>query len=118
MSNAALTAYRHALRATRLVFNGDAYMLNSARAKVKEGILNNRTLTDKDETDKAVQHLEEVAVFLTKNIVQGEKQKNERFHLKFHSKTELGSNDTIKQSRAEMGSLAGAKATRRKCSDK
>ncbi|GEQ71921.1 hypothetical protein JCM33374_g5607 [Metschnikowia sp. JCM 33374] len=117
MSNAALKAYRHALRATRVAFNGDTFMLSSARSKVKEGIVANRNLSDPQETENAVKHLDEVAEFLVKNIVQGEKQKNDRYHLKFHEKTELGSNETIKQnSRANLGSLAGVKA--RKCSDK
>ncbi|OBA22370.1 hypothetical protein METBIDRAFT_31280 [Metschnikowia bicuspidata var. bicuspidata NRRL YB-4993] len=117
MSRQALTAYRHALRATRVAFNGDNFMLLSARAKVKESILANRNLSDEQETAKSVQHLDEVAAFLAKNIVQGEKQENDRYHLKFHAKTELGSNDTIKEnSKANLGSLAGVKV--RKCSDK
>lgn len=116
MTRAAVTAYRHALRATRLAFKGDTYMMNAARGKVKEGILEKRDLRDEQEIEKAVTHLEEVAAFLVKNIVQGERQPNDRFQLKFHSKTELGSNETIKQeSRVNLGSLAGAKV--RRCSD-
>lgn len=113
MLNPALKAYRHALRATRVAFPGDLYMLNAARTQVKDGIMANRKLADSAEIEKAVTHLDEVAAFLIKNIVQGELQKNERYHLKFHEKTELGSNDTIKQSKAEMGSLAGVKAKKR-----
>ncbi|KAJ8145136.1 hypothetical protein OXX80_005178 [Metschnikowia pulcherrima] len=117
MSVSLSSAYRHALRATRVAFNGDNFMLLNARAKVKEGILENKHLTGAEETEKAVKHLDEVAAFLVKNIVQGEKQKNDRYHLKFHEKTELGSNETIRQnSKVNLGSLAGVKV--RKCSDK
>lgn len=116
MSKPALQAYKAALRATKTVFSGDGYMLLLARAKIREGFEEKRGLTDAEEIEKEVTHLNEVAKFLVKNVVQGEKQANDRFHLKFHAKTELGSNETIKQSnRAEMGSLAGVKV--RKCSD-
>lgn len=95
-------------------------VLQSARSKIREGFETNRALQDKTEAVKKVNELEEVAQFLVKNIVQGEKkQGDDRYFLKFHSQTELGSNDTIKQNKADMGSLAGAKAKRAtRCSDK
>lgn len=114
--NVALQAYRAALRATRVAFSGDDVVLKAARTKVREGFESNRELSDQAEVDKAVKELNEVAQFLVKNIVQGEQEEDGRYFLKFHEKTELGSNETIKQSnRANMGSLAGVKA--RKCSD-
>lgn len=114
--NPALQAYRTALRATRIAFNGDNTVLNSARLRIREGFESNRTLSDGQEIEKAVKDLNEVALFLVKNIVQGEPKEDGRYFLKFHEKTELGSNETIKQdNRANMGSLAGVKV--RKCSD-
>jgi len=114
--NLALQAYRNALRATRVAFNGDQVVLHAARTRVREGFESNRALSDEAEITKAVTELNEVARFLVKNIVQGEQEKDGRYFLKFHDKTELGSNESIKQSnRANMGSLAGVKA--RKCSD-
>lgn len=116
MTKAALLVYRSALRATRTAFNGDNKMLLASRQKIREGYELNRNLTDKEEINKAVKDLDEVAKFLVKNIVQAEKQENDRYFLKFHKKTELGDNSTIKQNnRANMGSLAGAKV--RRCSD-
>lgn len=116
MSNSALQAYRAALRATRVAFNGDVVVLNSARAKIREGFDANKTLADKEEAHKKVKELEEVAQFLVKNIVQGVKDEDkDRYFLNFHSQTELGSNETIKQRKTDLGSLAGAKV--RKCSD-
>lgn len=117
MAKSALQAYRAALRATRVAFNGDDVVLSSARARIREGFDTNRTLADQEEADKKVKELEEVAQFLVKNIVQGEKEEGkDRYFLNFHSQTELGSNDTIKQSKTDLGSLAGAKV--KKCSDK
>lgn len=113
----ALQAYRAALRATRVAFNGDSVVLNSARNKIREGFEENRSMSDQQEIEKAVTDLNEVAKFLVKNIVQGEQEKDGRYFLKFHDKTELGSNESIKQNnRANMGSLAGVKV--KKCTDK
>lgn len=114
MSKPAVQAYRAALRATRVAFPGDAFMIRSARVKMREGFEMNKGLQVKEEIEKAVDDLNEVAKFLVKNVVQAEMQQNERYLLKIHDKTELGLNDTIKQSNKEnMGSLAGAKV--RKC---
>lgn len=114
--NPALQAYRTALRATRIAFNGDSVVLASARQRIREGFETNRSIADQQEIDKAVKDLNEVALFLVRNIVQGQPQEDGRYFLNFHEKTELGSNETIKQSnRANMGSLAGAKV--RRCSD-
>lgn len=88
----------------------------ASRMKIREGFNQNKNLTDKEEINKAINDLDEVAKFLVKNIVQAEQQENDRYHLKFHKDTELGDNATIKQNnRANMGSLAGAKV--RRCSD-
>lgn len=96
-----------------MAFNGDNFVLKSARAKIREGLLSNRDLADKMEVEKKVAELNEVAQFLVKNIVQGEKEEGkDRYLLKIHDKTELGSNETIKQSKANLGSLAGAKVKR------
>lgn len=89
-------------------------MIRSAREKIREGYAANKGLVSSEEIDKAVTELNEVAKFLVKNVVQAEKQQNDNYLLKIHDKTELGLNETIKQSNREnMGSLAGAKV--RKC---
>lgn len=64
--------------------------------------------------DEDIDKLNEVSKFLVQNIVQGEKQGDGKYFLKFHDKTELGDNETIKQNnRVNMGSLAGSKAKKR-----
>lgn len=111
----ALGAYRQALRATRVAFKTDLPVLTAARTQIKQGFLDNKNITDQDEQQEAVDKMNEVSKFLIKNIVQGEKKDDGKYFLNFHERTELGDNESIKQSKAEMGSLAGAKA--KKCSD-
>lgn len=116
MTKSALLVYRAALRATRVAFNGDSKILTASRLKIREGYDQNRNLTDKEEINKAITDLDEVAKFLVKNIVQAEEKEKDKYFLHFHKDTELGDNATIKQNnRANMGSLAGAKV--RRCSD-
>lgn len=120
MSSPAIAAYRQALRATRIAFRQDTRMVSAARTQIKDGFLKNRLLGEPEATEE-VKKLNDVSRFLVENIVQGERQELEngkdRYLLHFHEKTELGDNESIKQSKANMGLLAGAKAVKR-CSDK
>lgn len=101
----ALQAYKAALRATRVAFNGDRRVLGAARAQIRAGFDRNRQLAGNEQA-KAIKEMQEVSAFLVKNVVQGEKQ-GDKYFLKFHDKTELGDNETIKQNnRKNMGSLA------------
>lgn len=116
MSNIkAINAYRNALRATRVAFKNDLPVLTAARTQIKQGFIDNKNLADQEQQKEAIDKMNEVSQFLVKNIVQGERQEDDKYFLKFHDRTELGDNETIKQSKAEMGSLAGAKVKR--CSD-
>lgn len=105
-----IQAYRSALRATKLAFRNDVTVLESARAKIKEGILEHKDLVG-DAMNVEINKLNEVSKFLTMNIVQGQLQEDGRYYLNFHDKTELGDNETIKQGKKhdDMGSLAGKK---------
>lgn len=106
-----LSAYRNALRATKVAFRQDLPIFQAARVQLKQGIRDNSNLQAQPEIEEAVQKLNEVAKFLIQNIVQGEKQQDGKYFLNFHEKTELGDNETIKQGRKEMGSLAGKKGS-------
>lgn len=92
----ALLAYRHGLKATRVAFNGDTRMLLAARSEMKKGMMNPDMSKS---TQEQIQHLEEVATFLRRNVVQGEKVEGdeERYRLNFHKDIELGDNESIKQ---------------------
>lgn len=111
----ALSAFRDALRATHVAFKGDPEVLHAARLQIREGYRKHGNLKEEDARSE-ITKLNEVSQFLIKNIVQGSRdEKDGRYFLNFHDKTELGDNETIKQSnRANMGSLAGAKV--KKCS--
>ncbi|ODV71014.1 Mzm1p CYBJADRAFT_121083, partial [Cyberlindnera jadinii NRRL Y-1542] len=89
----ALAAYRHALKATQVAFQGDVALLNASRAEIRKGF------NQPDETksvEERITHLEEVSKFLMSNIVQGKRQDNGKIHLNIHEGTELGDNESIK----------------------
>ncbi|CAI4057842.1 hypothetical protein SUVZ_02G5970 [Saccharomyces uvarum] len=115
----ALDAYRHGLRATRIAFQNDTKVLLAARAKMRSGMVSppNPKLT----TEEQVQHLEDVAVFLRRNLVQGQKvndsdMKESRYHLNIHKDTELGDNETVPDPTARV--KTSFKARPFKCSDR
>ena len=116
--SATLSAYRNALRATKVVFRHDLPILTAARTQIKENIRNNSNLKDTTEIVEAVKKLNDVSKFLISNIVQGEKQDDGKYFLNFHEKTELGDNESIKQGKKNLGSLAGKKGSSiRSCKD-
>ncbi|KAF7510516.1 Mitochondrial zinc maintenance protein 1, mitochondrial [Endocarpon pusillum] len=94
---AALAAYRHLLRSTRIAFQGDFTLLTSARVQAREGFNKKRTLEcSSKEATEAVKHAEDVAQILRHNIVQGEQQEGKDvLKLHIHKDTERGDNDTI-----------------------
>lgn len=101
MTTQALNAYRHGLRAARIAFGQDTRLLLAARQKMREGMRSpeNPELP----IEKQVQLMEDVALFLRRNIVQGERTGTTRdgekptYHLNLHKDSELGDNDEIKQ---------------------
>lgn len=108
MSSRALLAYRAALRAARISFQQDNDVLLAARKQIRDGFEASR---NSDNAEEEIVKMNEISKFLVLNIVQGEKQGDGKYFLKFHDQTELGDNETIKQNhKANMGSLAGAKA--------
>lgn len=104
-------AYKQALKSVNTSFKNDAPILIAAKQQIKQQIYANQHLTNKTELDEAIAKLNEVSKFLLQNIVQGELKDDGRYFLKFHEKTELGDNDTIKQKKTEMGSLSGTKGS-------
>ncbi|TID13876.1 hypothetical protein CANINC_004823 [Pichia inconspicua] len=100
MSTRALNAYRAALRSTRVAFTNDLATLNAARSKIKEEMKSEISTTNpKLDTNGRIELLEQVSVFLKRNIVQGVKKDAEesRYVLNIHKDTELGDNDDIKK---------------------
>lgn len=106
LSNKALSAYRNGLRATRVAFRDDLQMLNAARKQMRDGMINppNSELTKLEQ----IQHLNDVALFLRKNIVQGIKNDNSnKYHLQLHKESELGDNNSIKIVKKTMTTQGG-----------
>ena len=101
-SQKALRAYRHCLRATKIAFDGDTRMLLASRSQLRQGMIdppeNQRDLS----AAGRVQLLEDIALFLRRNVVQGRKvgvdpvTSKPQYHLNIHKDTELGDNDSIK----------------------
>ncbi|KAK1765098.1 zinc maintenance protein [Phialemonium atrogriseum] len=109
----ALTAYRHLLRAARLAFHGDSPVLNAAQQQIREGFRQRASLSPSDPAvEPAIQHAEEVAQFLTANVVQGKKE-GDVYRLRIHEETEKGDNDTIKIGGGKTIKIDGKKCTDR-----
>ncbi|ODV94904.1 hypothetical protein PACTADRAFT_50753 [Pachysolen tannophilus NRRL Y-2460] len=105
-SAAALKAYRSALRATRIAFDGDISTLTAARNQIRAGM---RAKEYEGKTqEQRIEHLSQVAAFLRKNIVQGKRKDGNRYALNIHKDTELGDNDSIKKKRSTLGNPSGA----------
>lgn len=108
--SSAITAYRNLLRASRVAFRNDLEVLQAARSKMREEFAQK----DSDKpVEERLEHANAVAKFLVQNVVQGVRKEEDKFTLNIHNKTELGDNNTIKQKKSDMGSLAGATTTKR-----
>ncbi|QSZ37344.1 hypothetical protein DSL72_009442 [Monilinia vaccinii-corymbosi] len=105
----ALAAYRHLLRATKIAFNEDIAVLTSSRKQARSTFLTNRSLApESPECIAAITHAEEVATFLLKNVVQGQKvEGEEKYKLNIHEHTERGDNDTIKMPNGKKVTIDG-----------
>ena len=71
-------------------------MLTAARVQMRNGMIDppNPELSKEDQ----IKHLEDIALFLRRNVVQGVKtpQDEARYHLNIHKDTELGDNEDTK----------------------
>lgn len=101
-SQKALRAYRHCLRATKVAFDGDTRMLLASRNQLRQGMISPPENQKDLSPEGRVQLLEDIALFLRRNVVQGQKVGTDpvtsepQYHLNIHKDTELGDNDSIK----------------------
>lgn len=112
MSNSqrALSAYRSALRATKVAFNNDIQTLTAARIRMKEEMKSEKSLSNPEFNNiQRVELLEQISEFLKRNIVQGVKNDESKYTLNIHKDTELGDNDDIKvkKSTLKAGGMTG-----------
>lgn len=113
----ALSAYRNALRATRIAFEGelslfflsgipitnknigDVALLNASREQIRQGF-HKPDLKKTDE--KRIKELNDIAKFLVSNIVQGKKNESGKYKLNIHEGTELGDNESVKKAKQQL----------------
>lgn len=101
-ARSALTAYRNALRATRIAFTDDLVVLQTSRQKIKDEMkLNNSPSNPLLKVEERIELLNQISEFLKHNIVQGVKtgkldDGKDKYTLNIHKETELGDNDEIK----------------------
>lgn len=109
-SQRALNAYRTALRSTRIAFGNDITTLNAARNQIKQEMKSEVSATNpKLDIPARIELLEQVSVFLKRNVVQGVKRKDveeTKYTLNIHQDTELGDNEDIKVKKSTL--TAGA----------
>lgn len=109
-SQRALNAYRAALRSTRIAFGNDITTLNAARNQIKQEMKSEVSATNpKLDIPARIELLEQVSVFLKRNVVQGVKRKDveeTKYTLNIHQDTELGDNEDIKVKKSTL--TAGA----------
>lgn len=80
-------------------------MLVAARQEMRQGMINppNPALS----ADEQIKLLEDIAVFLRQNVVQGQKTEDDKYHLNIHRDTELGDNETIKVAKKTLAAQGG-----------
>jgi len=110
----ALVAYRHLLRSTRIAFQGDLPLLHAARQEVRNAFRKNASLLPEDAAlAPAIAHAEDVSKILKENIVQGKKEKDDKYKLRIHEFTERGDNDTVKMPNGQKVVIDGRRCSGR-----
>lgn len=98
----ARSVYRGLYRASGVTFAGDERVLHAFRMKMRSDALTAaQTITDPDGYLEQNKLGAEITVFLRKNVVQGVKTEGveyDTFNLRFTKDTELGDNESIKDS--------------------
>lgn len=93
----ALAAYRGLFRAAKIAFHGDSSTLVGAQDQIRKQFRDKLSLDPADPAvQPAIQHANQVAMFLRTNLVQGKREEDGVYKLRIHEDTERGDNDTIK----------------------
>eukprot|EP00959_Pyramimonas_sp_CCMP1952_P422623 8853328-Pyramimonas_sp.AAC.2 len=69
--NSAVSAYRGLLRATRVAFKEDSFMLTEARKEIRSKFEASRLVTNTEVINQQLAEAEEAAVFIKDFVVQG-----------------------------------------------
>ncbi|EEB07972.1 hypothetical protein SJAG_03099 [Schizosaccharomyces japonicus yFS275] len=87
---AARACYRKLFRSTTAVFQRDKAMLEAARQRIRQEFIQNRNLPP-EELQVKVDWGNQIAEFLSKNLVQAEKQVDGSYKLNIRPSTDLSS---------------------------
>ncbi|EPY53986.1 hypothetical protein SPOG_02791 [Schizosaccharomyces cryophilus OY26] len=88
---AARSCFRNLWRASRELFEGDAVILEAAKARIRTGFRESAGLAG-DQAKEKVNLGNEVASLLRRNVVQAVKQDNGVYSLKIRDSTEISEN--------------------------
>ncbi|KAF1348723.1 hypothetical protein BDV97DRAFT_191186 [Delphinella strobiligena] len=98
--NLVLSTYRNLLRATRVAFNGDNYMLIESRKWARKNFDDNRKASPGSiEAEQGIAHATATAQILRENVVQGQRESEQSHHYKLniHEETERGDDTEFKK---------------------
>ncbi|KAI8062241.1 hypothetical protein BC940DRAFT_309140 [Gongronella butleri] len=96
---AAISAYRHLLRTQRQVFANDVRAIEAARKETHARFMQFKDETNTDILEEKLALAQSVATLLRRNVLQAESQDGNHFKLHITSDTELGDNDSIKNTK-------------------
>ncbi|KAL7276736.1 Mitochondrial zinc maintenance protein 1, mitochondrial [Rhizina undulata] len=100
----ALAAYRGIIRAAKIAFHEDGYMMNAAFIETRRGFENGRSVPPgSKEAEKLIQNAFDIAKVLRTNVVQGRMDDEGKYKLRIHDEIEKGDNESIKQARGKLG---------------
>ncbi|KXJ90536.1 mitochondrial zinc maintenance protein 1, mitochondrial [Microdochium bolleyi] len=114
----ALAAYRNLWRSANVAFHGDQRMLTAARDSIRTGFRTNSHLEPTNpQYEPAVQHANDVASILRKNVVQGKQidKDGDSYKLNIHAETERGDNESIKFAGKKMARAGDPLPPAQKC---
>ncbi|KAI8088869.1 uncharacterized protein BX664DRAFT_331619 [Halteromyces radiatus] len=96
---AAISAYRHLLKTQKEVFGKDLRAIQAAKRETYARFMQYKDETNTDILDEKLTLAKQVATLLRQNVVQGESKDGQHFKLNITKDTELGDNDSIKNSK-------------------
>ncbi|KAI8339979.1 hypothetical protein BC941DRAFT_419083 [Chlamydoabsidia padenii] len=96
---AAIAAYRNLLKTQKEVFGNDLRAIQAAKKETYARFMQFKDETNTDILDEKLTLAKQVASLLRQNVVQGESKDGEHFKLNITADTELGDNDSIKNTK-------------------
>ncbi|KAI8885818.1 hypothetical protein K501DRAFT_331679 [Backusella circina FSU 941] len=96
---AAIHAYRHLLKTQKQVFLADTKAIEAARKETYSRFMQYKDETNSDILEEKLELAGQVESLLKKNVIQGVENEKNTFKLRITKDTELGDNDSIKNTK-------------------